>query len=235
MSEFESPDPHEQSADMADESEILRQWLKKGLAKRGKTQAGCAKALGYASHSSVVKMMTGEMQIKASQLPAISAYIEEPIPLQFVTNVATPQVAEYVFFAGNIDSAIWRDAAVGQALKETHIPKYPVEPYLSVRQEAYWVKKSPEDPNDKRGKYVLAVVYEDVGLIPQDGDTVVTIEEQPFQGRILVRTTLRDIVDRGGTLFAQLKTDEKDRLPIGSTKLRYVIGEVLYNARVPRR
>lgn len=55
------------------------EWLRRGLQKEGKTQAGVAKAIGK-DPSIVSKILKGTRQLRANELPKIASYIEEPAP-----------------------------------------------------------------------------------------------------------------------------------------------------------
>jgi len=50
------------------------EWIRKGLSKPGKTQAGLAKAIGR-SESVASRILSGEREIKSREIPKIEAYL----------------------------------------------------------------------------------------------------------------------------------------------------------------
>jgi hypothetical protein len=218
---------------MVDDSEILIRWLRDGLEKPGKTMAGCAHHLGYSSHSSVAKMLSGK-PIRAEQLPVIAAYIDEPIPPQFTGRPTFVGLNDPVILVGRIAFGTWRDTALAAAALVIDIPKYAVEPYLSIPQEAFLVEDDSAEPYARRGDYVLTVDYDAAGLRPQDSDPVVAIEERKLEGARLRQIALRQIVERDGRLFLALMSGGS-AIPTDGIALRYAIGKSLFNARIPRR
>lgn len=65
--------------EMRNHQAMMIQWLKQGLKKPHKTQAGLAAALNV-DPSAISKIISGTRQIKAHELPKIAEYIGEPIP-----------------------------------------------------------------------------------------------------------------------------------------------------------
>jgi transcriptional regulator with XRE-family HTH domain len=225
----------EYGAAMARELEILRQWLENGLKKRGKTQAALGIRLNC-KQSTVSKMASGMKPIRIDQLPLIAAYIEEPIPEQFLIQLGTKSSAgaESVFLVGKIDSLSWR-LAVGQLPVKTYIPKYPEEPYVFIKQEAFQVEGDSGEPYARHGEFVLSVDYDEAGLLAQADDIVVTIEKRDFDGVPFVRSRLRRVVQRGRDFILIPLSGPAEATPIDAVTIRYVIGKALYNARHPHR
>lgn len=58
---------------------ITGEWLAKELDVRGKSQAGLAEAMGKAP-SAVNRIISGERQIKAAEVPVILEYLRSPSP-----------------------------------------------------------------------------------------------------------------------------------------------------------
>ncbi len=56
------------------------EWIRRGLEKPGKTKAGLAKAMGNLHPSQAGRLLKGERQLKAAEVPKIAAYIEEDPP-----------------------------------------------------------------------------------------------------------------------------------------------------------
>jgi hypothetical protein len=225
--------------DMAGELEILRQWLESGLKKvkrTGKTQLGLAKLLGYRNNSAVAKMASGLQQIRIDQLAIIAAYIEEPIPPQFLIQPAAKSGTgeDSVFLVGKIDSSSWR-LAVWQPVLKTNIPKYAENSYILAKQEAFLVDDDFCEPFARRGEYVLTVDFEEVGLLPQADDIVVTVEKRDFDGQLFIRVSMRRVVQKGRELILVPLSGPAAAIPIDAVTIRYVIGKALYNARLPHR
>lgn len=63
--------------------ELIKQWVDKGLLKKGKTSVGLAEALGLAQPR-VSEMRKGERRVQAAELPIIADYLGEPIPSELV-------------------------------------------------------------------------------------------------------------------------------------------------------
>lgn len=56
-------------------------WIAAGLLKRGKSKGGLAEALGI-HQSQITRLLAGKRQLKAEEIPVVSAYLEEPAPGQ---------------------------------------------------------------------------------------------------------------------------------------------------------
>ena len=56
---------------------ITGEWLGRALKERGKSQSGLAKALGKADPQ-ISRIVNGERQIKAAEVPIILAYLSKP-------------------------------------------------------------------------------------------------------------------------------------------------------------
>jgi len=54
-------------------------WIRDGLAQPGKTQRGLAAALGI-DPSAISRLLGGERQLRAAELPLVAAYLEAAIP-----------------------------------------------------------------------------------------------------------------------------------------------------------
>lgn len=61
------------------EEAILINWIILGLNKPGKSNTGLARALGI-EQPRIVEIKKGDRQVKATELPKIARYLEEPIP-----------------------------------------------------------------------------------------------------------------------------------------------------------
>lgn len=59
--------------------DTYRAWIAAALLKRGKSKGGLASALGL-HQSQVTRILDGSRQIKASEVPVMAEYLEEPPP-----------------------------------------------------------------------------------------------------------------------------------------------------------
>jgi transcriptional regulator with XRE-family HTH domain len=59
--------------------EDLLDWIRRGLRKPGKTQAGLARALGR-SPSAINNLLSGKRRLRADEIATIARYLEEPPP-----------------------------------------------------------------------------------------------------------------------------------------------------------
>src|SRR5262249_42143117 len=59
--------------------EELLDWIRRGLRKPGKTQAGLARAIGR-SPSAVNNLLAGKRRLRADEIGKIARYLEEPPP-----------------------------------------------------------------------------------------------------------------------------------------------------------
>lgn len=105
---------------------IFVQWLTKGLTKPGKTQKGLADRLSI-HQTQISKIMNGTRSIKLDELPAMSDYIGEALPIfetgfiDFVdSDQSTNEVASLLTERGEIDHEIlelsYKEAAKVQEL-----------------------------------------------------------------------------------------------------------------------
>lgn len=63
---------------MSDDPNI--EWIRSGLTRPGKTQRGLATALGL-DPSAVSRLLTGNRQLRAAEIPVVAAYLESEAPL----------------------------------------------------------------------------------------------------------------------------------------------------------
>ncbi|MGZ0247147.1 MAG: helix-turn-helix domain-containing protein [Alphaproteobacteria bacterium] len=76
-------------AGTSDESESPElAWIRDRLARPGKTQRGLATALGL-DPSAVSRLLTGQRQLRAAELPVVSAYLEIDTPPSRHTSAAS--------------------------------------------------------------------------------------------------------------------------------------------------
>jgi hypothetical protein len=81
-------------AGTSDESESPElAWIRDRLARPGKTQRGLATALGL-DPSAVSRLLTGQRQLRAAELPVVSAYLEIDTPPPFLATQAQHPVSD---------------------------------------------------------------------------------------------------------------------------------------------
>jgi transcriptional regulator with XRE-family HTH domain len=59
--------------------QALLDWIRRGLLKPGKTQAGLARALGR-SPSAINNLLSGKRRLRADEIARVARYLEEPAP-----------------------------------------------------------------------------------------------------------------------------------------------------------
>lgn len=65
-------------------------WIRDGLAKPGKTQRGLANALGL-DPSAVSRLLTGGRQLRAAEIPVVSAYLDSSAPSALSDPIVAPR------------------------------------------------------------------------------------------------------------------------------------------------
>lgn len=78
---------------MAQEENIL-DWIKKGLEKPGRTQAGLAQALGV-DRAQATRLLQGKRELKVRELRAISEYLDSPPPPGALELAAAPAEGDH--------------------------------------------------------------------------------------------------------------------------------------------
>jgi len=64
-------------------------WIRDGLTMPGKTQRGLANALGL-DPSAISRLLAGERQLRAAEIPVIAAYLDSAPPASFVPPAPAP-------------------------------------------------------------------------------------------------------------------------------------------------
>ncbi|MCP5081099.1 MAG: helix-turn-helix domain-containing protein [Alphaproteobacteria bacterium] len=168
---------------------MLREWLKKGFKKPGKSQTGLAKVLGV-DQSVVSKMASGVRKISAQELFKIARYLDEPIPASEDAQQRARNRIELgkslggpILNRGRVAAGVWREpATLNQEEPEpAPIPRDPRYPHIE--------------------QYALEVEGESVNKIAQNGWTVVCVSY--WQAR-------RDMVD-GDLIHVERKNEADQR------------------------
>lgn len=173
-------------------------WIRRGLARPGKTRSGLAKAAGV-HVSQVTHWLAGRRHIKAHQLERIARYLELAPPAAYaethINNLPLSNNAyidpghasvTYVPIVGETAAGIWREEDVTPQL--TDAPTIPVIPldYPVSQQFAYRVIGN--SMNKRRiwdGDYVVCVPYFEKRAELTEGDLVVV---QRRDGHLVERT-----------------------------------------------
>jgi phage repressor protein C with HTH and peptisase S24 domain len=176
-------------------------WIRKGLAKPGKTQAGLAGALGI-HPSGVTRLLAGERQLKAAEIARAAAYLElDPAPEIFpaAANATPPRAPSapaplplaYSQDAGSRDLPVLGNAMGGpdgyfemQGLVIEHVWR---PPFLATVRNAFalYVIGSSMAPRYEEGE----LIYCHPGRRPKPGDYVV-VELGPEPGSDLIGATI---------------------------------------------
>lgn len=145
---------------------MYKEWLQYGLAKKGKSGKALAECLGV-QPSAVSRMLSGERRIFASELEAISRYIEEPVPL--VTNPYPKKENNLMLIAGFINKGTWFEPNQQYPIYDD-IPQIPVEG-LSAKQIAYIL--AYDCHTHLKDSYIITINPEEVNNNFRDNDIVV--------------------------------------------------------------
>jgi hypothetical protein len=85
--------------------QLIQEWVRKGLLKKGKTNTGLAKALGL-EQPRIPEIKDGRRRVQAAELPVIASYLEEPVPPQLV-EVTDPW--QRVIVSGTVQAGYWAE------------------------------------------------------------------------------------------------------------------------------
>jgi hypothetical protein len=161
-----------------DAGKAIIDWVTKGLAKPGKTNTGLAKAMGV-GQPRVAEIKTGTRQVKATELPKMARYLEEPIPAALTPYLAPTTM---VGLKGSVRAGYWADPG-----EETDFTGQ----YVGVQL--------PEVYRDIPRKFAVRVEGASMNRLYPDGTILVCAslydlrETEPIAGKkYIVRRTRRD-------------------------------------------
>ena len=156
---------------------LYRDWVRRGLKKKGKNGKGLAAALGI-SPAQVSRMLKDEETMKPGEKPprsiqieelaVIAAYIEEEVPGD--RNNRTVHLAQgsaavpLVRVLAIVAPAVWREVGVQVALAE-RVPASPDPRAAGMQQYACKIEAEPN-------RYAICVPYGDARVKPIANDTV---------------------------------------------------------------
>ena len=160
-------------------------WLDRGLRKPGKSQSGLARALGIAP-AAINRALKGKRDIKARELPIISAYIEEPAPNG--GSEVTPMNGDLVpvHVSGVTEAGAFREASEFVESERVTIYEPRDREFPHARQGAW----------DVAGDSMNALVIKGQPRPILPGDRVVTIDFDDLEGRLPLQDDMVVIVEQ---------------------------------------
>lgn len=152
-------------------------WLKDGLAKKGKTGRALAKLLGR-SESSISRMANGLSTIKAIELPIIAAYIGEPIPqgadkMPLIYADIEPTLGQ-AKVVGKVSLSGWSED-IGHESQDI-VPAIPAPQYSHLKQSALWLETRIGDY--QQGTYIVFVEFSEARAKPLAGDKIIVKHQE---------------------------------------------------------
>jgi phage repressor protein C with HTH and peptisase S24 domain len=211
-------------------------WIRKGLAKPGKTQAGLAGALGI-HPSGVTRLLAGERQLKAAEIARAAAYLELdtapalPQPLRDAVPAAqsgpaaplTPVPIPYTQELRSRDLPVLGNAMGGpdgyfemQGMIIEHVWR---PPSLATVRNAFalYVIGSSMAPRYEEGELIFC----HPGRRPRTGDYVV-VELGPEPGSDLIGATIGRFKRQTATHVELEKLNPPTTLRIGAGKVNRI-------------
>jgi plasmid maintenance system antidote protein VapI len=181
-------------------------WIKAGLSQPGKSGKGLAGHLKR-SESVVSRILSGERQIKADELPRIADYLGTEIPLggsvrnganyanttQRRSALATAQSVRLVSVMAVIAPAVWREAGSAGVSSRTQVPAVPDQRLSGLEQYACEIEAEP-------GHFAICVNYFELRQRPVADDLVHVIRTRGD----LRENTLRRVAIHGDQVRLQL-------------------------------
>lgn len=167
----------------------LRNWVRAGLAKPGKSKGGLAAAMGK-NNSAVSKILSGDRAIKVEELPLIAGYLEEAPPaMPGIDARPRPEVIKAK------EGRLVPVTVVGPVQAGAFIP---IDEFDQSEPEIFYEPADPDFPRARRtafdvigdsmnrleptpilpGSRVIGVNYEDIGIPLRDKMVVVVQQER---------------------------------------------------------
>lgn len=167
----------------------LRNWIKNGLKKPGKSKSGLAAALGKAN-SAVTNILSGIRRINVEEIPVIAAYLEDPPPSMPGIDIRPrPELVEVV------EGRLVPVTLVGPVQAGAFIP---IDEFDQSEPEIFYEPADPDFPRARRtafdvigdsmnrleptpilpGSRVIGVNYDDIGIPLRDKMVVVVQQER---------------------------------------------------------
>lgn len=164
-------------------------WVKRGLAKPGKTKSGLALAIGK-NNSAVTKILSGDRAIKVEELPLIAGYLDEAAPSMPGVDIRPrPEIVEAA------EGRLVPVTVVGPVQAGAFIP---IDEFDQSEPEIFYEPADPDFPRARRtafdvigdsmnrleptpilpGSRVIGVNYDDIGIPLRDRMVVVVQQER---------------------------------------------------------
>ena len=167
----------------------LRNWIRKGLLKPGKSKGGLAAALGKAN-SAITNILAGTRRINVEEIPLIAAYLDEPPPAMPGIDVRPRPEIEPAH-----EGRLLPVTVVGPVQAGAFIP---IDEFDQSEPEVFYEPADPEFPRARRtafdvigdsmnrlepspilpGSRVIGVNYDDIGIPLRDNMVVVVQQER---------------------------------------------------------
>lgn len=132
-------------------------WIRSGLKKPGKSQAGLARKLGI-DRSQITKMLDDKREIKASELSKISEYLEEAEPTGVSASHLSTQIPRAKYM-GTIGLNAWVDKGHLFLDDSTVIPAHPDARYPPDIQSYFKLLVGSTDGELRSGDYLITVPF----------------------------------------------------------------------------
>ncbi len=151
---------------------MYREWIKQGLRKPGKSQAGLARHLNV-SEPKVSRMVNGATRLRVDELSKISEYISEPLPQLTVDAMVTRTVQ----IIGQVRAGYWRDRGQGATMEQAtqRVLAVPDEP--QTRGLDLYALELAQEGGARA--HVVCVRVSSAGRAPRAGDRVHYIAHHP--------------------------------------------------------
>jgi SOS-response transcriptional repressor LexA len=174
-------------------------WLKAGLQRPGKSNAGLAKALGV-NPSAVSRMLKGARRLQLDEVAKAATYlgIEPPnhANVRLRTVAASTTSVHVVELTKSAAGGVWREEGVPVIFEAVAIPLVPEPKLAGLKQYATRVDGTDFNKVLKPGDYAIFVPFSDIRKAPQDGD-IVEVERRRGDA---VETTVRRVRLSGGVV-----------------------------------
>jgi SOS-response transcriptional repressor LexA len=180
--------------------ELYRDWLRLGLRQPGKTGRGLAAFLGL-DPAAVSRMVAGERQIKADEIPRMAEYLGLPPPGGVFST-------SKVRVIGIIAAGIWREPETMISPSEHEIPV--LDDSSEQEKYALQVADASISPVIPKGAFAICVPYWNHRQELHDGD-LVHIERKKGN---LVETTVRKLIRNSHGFQLVPESDQPGYAPI---------------------
>lgn len=203
-------------------------WIRAGLTKPGKSGKGLAGHLKR-NPSVVTRILSGNREIKANELPRIADYLDSEIPVaglawdakvngtttyRRASNLGPALSVRLVPVMAVIAPGVWREAGGDSVAAKARVPAVPDQRLAEIDQYACEIEGSP-------GSYVICVIYNEIRQRPLADDLVHVVRTKGD----LREETLRRIAISGDHVTLHLPEPNAKGAPLGYPSRR--VGELV--------